>query len=163
MTDASPATPPKSRRSWWGALLVASLALNLLIGGAVAARFIFPERIERMAGLNFAQLLPRRFFGDLSRERRRELLDILKTYRNGFRGGRQAMQAATLKIADALAAEPYDPKAAEAAIKGFTDIGNGIVADGAKAAMDVLNRLAPEERKLLAQRLRERGGPKNRK
>ena len=157
MTDISSAPPAKRRWSWWSALLVASLALNLLVGGAIAARFIFPERAERMAGLNFAQLLPRPFFGDLSRERRRELLDILKAYRDGFRGGRDAMRAETLKIADALAAEPYDAKATEAAVKGFAGIGNGIVAEGAKAALDVLNRLTPEERKLLAQRLRERG------
>jgi uncharacterized membrane protein len=163
MTGTSPAPAAKRRWSWWSVLLVASLALNMLIGGAVAARYLFPERVDRMSGLNFAQLLPRRFFGDLSRERRRELVDILKTHRDGIRGGREAMRAATLKIADALEAEPYDAMAAEAAIKGFSDTGSGIVADGAKAALDVLARLTPEERKLLAQRLRERGGPRRRK
>lgn len=152
MTD-----PSRKSWSWWGLLLVASLALNLLVGGAIAAHFLFPERLERMAGLNFAQLLPRRFFGDLSRERRKELLNVLKSYRDGFKDGREEMQTAALAIADALDAEPYDAVKTEAAVKSFADVGGGLIADGAKVANDVLARLTPEERKLLAQRLRERG------
>ena len=158
-------TPVVAKRRWsWGRLLlVASLALNLLVGGAIAARFAFPDRMGRMEGLSFAQLLPRRFFGDLTRERRKELLAVLKTYRDGFKGGRDGMEQASLVIADALEAEPYDPAATQAAVNGFAAIGGTLINDGAKVAMDVLAKLSPEERKLLAQRLRERGHGRKRK
>ena len=158
-------TPVVAKRRWsWGRLLlVASLALNLLVGGAIAARFAFPDRVGRMEGLSFAQLLPRRFFGDLSRERRKELLDVLKTYRDRFKSGRDRMEQASLVIADALEAEPYDPAATQAAVNGFAAIGGTLINDGAKVAMDVLAKLSPEERKLLAQRLRERGHGRKRK
>ena len=157
MTIAPDAIRPPRHWSGWSLLLIASLALNMLVGGAVAARFFSPERVERMEGLSFAQLLPRRFFGDLTRARRKEMLEILKAYRDGFKDGRAEMQAATLVIANALEAEPYDAAKTETAVRSFGAIGGKLVADGADVAVDVLGRLTPEERKSLALRLRERG------
>ena len=50
---------------WWMALLVASLALNLLVAGALAVRFFAPEHFERFTGANYSPLIPRKFLSDL--------------------------------------------------------------------------------------------------
>ena len=39
---------------WWQALLIASLALNLLIGGAVARRFVMHGPPERLVSASYA-------------------------------------------------------------------------------------------------------------
>lgn len=156
-------TSSPARRNWLRWLLIASLALNLLIGGAVAARFFMPERMERMMGLNNAtQLLPRRFLHDLPRERRRQLLDVLKAHGEAFRAARTEMRAATAQLAAALEADPYVAADAESAIMAFSSAGGGVIKTGEAAAREVLAMLTPEERKMLAKRLRERPGRRRR-
>lgn len=139
------------------ALCAGSLALNLLMGGAIVAHLLVPERMERLTTSGpHSQLLSRRFFSDLTPERRRELTGILKSYKNAFQERRQELQGASQKLADALDAEPFRAEAVAAAVAAFAQAGNGMMAEGAKAALDFLGRLTPDERKLLAQRLRER-------
>jgi uncharacterized membrane protein len=150
---------PRRRIPWFTILLVASLALNLLVGGAIAARFVFPERIERLMGIE-AQLVPRRFLADLSRERRKELLAVIKSYRASFKDGREQLRTAASGLADALAAEPYDAAKTLAAINTVEQAGQGMIAQGSKLAVDVIGGLQPDERKALAQRLRERSSRK---
>ena len=103
--------PPK--RSWFQAwphwtmfLLVASLAVNLLIAGALGMRYFSPERLERWSGASFTQLLPRRFLSDLPEDRRREFLDLLKSRREVFRESRAGMRDAALRFAEALERDP---------------------------------------------------------
>jgi uncharacterized membrane protein len=150
-------SPPIAPRQWpWLKIaLVASLALNLLIGGAVASRFAFHERAERLAG-PVAQILPRRFLSDLPRERRKELLAVIRSYRDSFRSGREKLREASHGLAAALEAEPYDAAKAFAAVAAIEQAGQSMLADGGRLANDLIGRLTPEERKVLAQRLRDR-------
>lgn len=138
-------------------LLVVSLALNLLVGGMVAARFIWHERMQSFSGASHTQLLPRRFLSDLSDDRRKELLAILKTYRASFSEGRSNLSDAAAKVAAALKATPYDEAALKASVAGFTKVGGDMVANGEAAMLDIISRLTPEERASLAQRIIERG------
>ncbi|MGE3830798.1 MAG: periplasmic heavy metal sensor [Parvibaculaceae bacterium] len=140
---------------WWKLLLVASLALNLFAIGAFAAGFFRPEHGGR-GWAGFSQLLPREFIDDLSESRRTVFLDKLKSRRDAFRAARQAMRAAALKLATALEANPYDEAPATAAIDDFTKVGEGLLANGTQVTLDVLKQLTPEERVLLAKRIRER-------
>jgi uncharacterized membrane protein len=155
-TVSKSSLPPVQRSRWWTALLVSSLAINLLIGGAVAARFFTREGHERFVGASYTQLIPRRFFAEIPRERRRVLLDILKQYRKDFRGDRDAFEAAATKLADALVIEPYDVEKVKLVINEFSNQAGKLAARGGDAALDILAQLSPDERKLLAEAIRNR-------
>ncbi len=156
---------PRGAGGWngWKILLVISLALNLLFGGAAVARFFVHGPMERMAGASYLQLVPRKFFAELDRQRRDELVGVLKTYRDRFRDGQQNSRKLAEALADALAAAPYDEVRVRKAIDDFGSNGAGLIAVGSEAALDFIQRLSPEERTRLAQLIRERAGGGRRK
>jgi uncharacterized membrane protein len=156
---------PELKSRWWSALLIASLAINLLIAAAVATHFVRDGggRPEGLGRPSYAQLIPRKFFADLPRERRRELLDVLKKYRGDFRTGREEARANALKLADALDAEPFDSTRANEATAAFAASGNAMVQRASSLAVEFIAKLTPEERKMLAQRIRDRSKPRESK
>lgn len=160
MTAVDPAAnatpPPAGIKRWWRVVLVASLALNCLMIGAVASRWYTHDRMERFTGASYTQLLPRRFMADLPAERRKELMAVLGGHRKDFSSGRSLVRKAAMSISDALEREPYDPKLVDEAIAAFNGEAFGLFEKGGSVAREVLSRLAPDERKLLAKRLRER-------
>ncbi len=143
---------------WWTVLLIASLALNLFIGGAVATRVLRHDKPERFVGASYTQLIPRRFFAEIPRERRRVLLDILKQYRKEFRSDREASEAAAARLADALVIEPYDVEKVKLVVSEFAGQTGKLAARGGDAALDIIALLSADERKLLAEAIRERAG-----
>jgi uncharacterized membrane protein len=152
----APSRLPLSR--WWMALLVASLAVNLFIAGAAAVRFLAPEQFERFTGSGYSPLIPRKFLADLPADRRKELGDLLRRNRTAFRKDFAEMRKLANELADALAREPYDEAAVIAAIDNHAKIAQGMVARGAEVTIEVVRKLNPEERALLAKRIRERAG-----
>lgn len=155
MSDAGPPIA-SSRARWWPVLLVLSLAANFLVGGMVAAEYFWPERIERFTGTGYTQLLPRKFLGDLSRERRKELLGVLKGYRGRYHADRDKLGDAALRLAAALEAEPYDAAAVKNAVDSFAAAGSEMIGGGSAAALDLISRLDAGERATLARRIAER-------
>lgn len=150
-------SPAASRRwSWWQVVLTVSLALNLLVGAAAATRFFVHPPSERMVGMSYLQLVPRKFLAGLDRARREELLGHIRGYRDSFREGQKKSRQVAESLADALDAAPYDEARVRAVLGEFT--GNGVdqIGIGARAALDFIARLNPDERILLAQRIRER-------
>ena len=152
-----------SKRSWFRAwphwtmfLLVASLAVNLLIAGAVGMRYFYPDRLERWSGASFTQLLPRSFLSDLPEERRREFLDLLKSRRNVFRDSRAGMRDVALRFAEALERSPYDEAHATQAVQDFTRLSTQMVDSGTEVTLQIVQKLTPEERRQLAQQVRDR-------
>jgi uncharacterized membrane protein len=160
---ADPAQTDAAKRNWFSAwphwtmfLLVASLALNLLIAGAAGMRYFYPERLARWSGASFTQLLPRRFLSDLPEDRRREFLDMLKSRREVFRESRAGMGDVALRFASALERNPYDEAEITAAIQDFTRLSTQMVDSGTLVTLQIVQKLTPEERSLLAQHVRER-------
>jgi uncharacterized membrane protein len=151
-----PETSPR-RFNWLKAALVASLAVNLLFVGAGVARFMVGEGPERMSGLSQMQLIPRKFFGDLGGPRKAELLQVMRDYGPAFRDGRRAARDQVMAVAAALEAEPYDAAMLKTAVDEFAARNGALATQGADAALSLIGKLSPEERKLLAQRIRERG------
>ena len=141
---------------WTMFLLVASLAVNLVVAGAVGMRYFYPERLERWSGASFTQLLPRRFLSDLPQERRREFLDLLKSRRDAFRQSRAGMREVALRFAEALERNPYDEAKVTAAVQDFTKLSNDMVDSGTLVTVQIVQKLTPEERLLLAQAVRDR-------
>jgi uncharacterized membrane protein len=148
--------PPLSR--WWMAVLIASLAVNLIIAGAVAVRFLAPERFERFTGQGYSPLIPRKFLGDLPADRRKELGDLLKANRSAFRKDFAEMRKLAAEIADALEREPYDEAAVIAALDGHAKVASAMIARGEAVTIEIVRKLSPAERALLAKRIRERSG-----
>ena len=157
MSDIS-AIPRRSK--WWQALLIGSLALNLLIGGAVVTRMFVHGGPDRLMGVSYAQLIPRRFFVEMPRDRRKVLLDILKKYRDDFRSDRDASEQSAVKLADAIVAVPYDIEKVKAVVNEFASQNGKLAARGGDAALDILAVLTPEERQLLAAAIRDRANRK---
>ena len=154
---------PAQGSRWWSALLIASLAINLLIGGAVVTRILRHEGPERFVGASYTQLIPRRFLAEIPRERRRALLDILKRYRNDFHDDRDASEAVAAKLADVLVVEPYDVEKVKLVINEFAGMTGKLAVRGRDAALDIITVLSADERRLLAEAIRDRasiGKPK---
>jgi hypothetical protein len=154
----SETTPEIARKpiNWLVVALIASFAVNLLVAGAAAARWYVGAGPERYARLTQSQLIPRNFFRDLDRARRMELIGVLKAQDSQVRDGRRAVKAQVIALADALEAEPYDPARAKAAVEGFTAKSEALFMTGGAAALAVIEQLTPEERKMMAQHLRNR-------
>ena len=140
--------------------MIGSLAINLLIGGAVATRILRHDGPERFVGASYTQLIPRRFFAEIPRERRKVLLDILKQYRKVFREDRNASEAAASKLADALLIEPYDVEKVKVVINEFASQTGKLAARGGDAALDIIALLSADERGLLAKAIRDRASKK---
>ena len=159
MTDAGdiPAQAPARRFGWMQALLLASLAVNLLFIGGGIARFMMYGPPERFTGMSQMQLIPRKFFGDLSPGRRHELLQVFKSFGKDFRDGRKTARQQVVTLAAALETEPYDPARVKAAVDTFSQRSAALVGTGGQAALTLIEKLSPEERKLLARHLRLRG------
>jgi uncharacterized membrane protein len=147
---------PAQGSRWWSALLIASLAVNLFIGGAVATRIIRHDGPERFVGASYTQLIPRRFFAEIPRERRRVLLDILKQYRKDFRGDRDASEAAAAKLADALVASPMMLRRSSSWSANLLARRESWRCGAANAALDIIALLSADERKILADAIRDR-------
>lgn len=150
------ATTARRPVNWLVVALVASLAVNLLVAGAAAARWYVGAGPERYARLTQTQLIPRMFFRDLDHSRRAELLAVFKAQDRSIRDGRRAVKEQVAAFADALEAEPYDPARVKAAVQGFTARSEALFALGGEAALALIDRLTPEERRLMAERLRSR-------
>ena len=153
--DSPPATRVRSGR-WLKAALLASLAVNLLFVGAGVARFIVGEAPERVTGLSQMQLIPRKFFSELEGPRKAELLGVLRGFGPTFRDGRKAARNEIAALAMALEAEPYDPARVKAVVDGFSGVSEALVAHGGQAALTLIEKLTPEERKQLAKQIRMR-------
>lgn len=155
-TGMTPSPMPRRPVNWmkWG--LIASLAVNLLFVGAGVARFLVvgpPERVSRSTQM---QLIPRHFFGELDRPRRAELLGVFRSFDKDFRAGRRGARLEIATLAAALEAEPYDASKVQAAVEAFAAQSEALVGTGNKAALQLIEKLKPEERKLLATELRQR-------
>lgn len=155
MTDTSPA-PTLRRWSWRDVVLVASLCVNVAVAGIVAAQALRKERTARIMGPAYNELLPRGFVLGLPADRRDSVVLMLRDARRDFRDQRKDLRAAATRVADALAADPYDPAAVQKAVEDYGNEVNGLVEQGTTFALKVFATLGPEERKALAERLRQR-------
>jgi Spy/CpxP family protein refolding chaperone len=97
-----------------------------------------------------------RFLSDLPDDRRREFLDLLKSRREVFRQSRSGMRDVALRFAEALERNPYDEAQVSQAIEDFTKLSTQMVDSGTLVTLQIVQKLTPEERSLLAKQVRER-------
>jgi Spy/CpxP family protein refolding chaperone len=154
--SASPSPPSSRSRRWLVGLLVASMAVNLLIVGAAFSGWIWPEHGERGGFHRSFDLLPRQFFAELDQQRRAELAAVFRARKTEFREQHRALRDAAAALADALEREPYDPPLAQSAIAEHSGRSHQLIDLGATTAATLVETLTPEERRALAEAIRQR-------
>jgi uncharacterized membrane protein len=168
MTETNEIKSPKSwwpqlTSKWWTALLGLSLMANLLVGGIVLGGFFGKQRMERLAGVSYVQLIPRNFFRELSNDRRKELMQIVRDNRDDLKQLRDTSAATSLKLADALEQPTFSIEEVQKTVAAFTTGTESLAAKGGDVVVKIVTQLTPEERKILATSIREREARGNRK
>jgi hypothetical protein len=148
---------PRLTKRRWTALLALSLIGNLLIGGLILGnRFGGHDRGMRVPRDQAMQIVPQKFFRDLEPARRRELLRVVRSKMRDLRKDTQQDPALALKLADVLAAEPFNPADAKAAILAFSTGPQSMSARTSSISEDLIGMLTPDERKRLSASIRDR-------
>ncbi len=154
---------PQLRSRWWAALLGVSLMLNLLVGGIFAGAMFGEGRAERLAGASYVQLIPRKFFRDISKDRRDALMQILRDNRDDLRNLREASDGTSLKLADALEKENFNIDDVRQTVAAFSTGTESLAARGGDVVVKIVSQLSADERKLLASAIRDRNARGKRK
>ena len=163
MTEPIPT--PAEPRNWSKIVLVGSLALNLLIIGAVAGSFLGgpPDR-DRNPVLRELGFAP--FIHAMSRPDQKALLDQVKGKVGSFRDNRAAIKADFQAVLQVLRAETFDPAALEAAVSRQRSRIGKRQADVQELLLRQIAEMTAQDRAAYAERLEEalrRGPPKRRK
>jgi len=154
---ADPAPERSKRRLKYA--LIASLALNLLIIGAVAGTMVgFKKHGPRMGarGEDFGMMGLTRV---LPEERRKEVRKQLRADREKLRPLMEEVRTARRAAADALAAEPFDRAALDAAIAAVAEKERTVRQAAVNAFLGHAETLTAEERGKLAEWWRKKSEP----
>lgn len=163
MTDVSnPDTEPPatgSRRLKYA--LIASLALNLLVLGAVAGTMYGfskhgPPRPGHMRGEDFGLMSLSR---ELPEERRKEFRKQLRDDRAKLKPMMEDIRVSRRAAADLLAAQPFDRAALERAIATVAEKERAFRQAAVTAFLGHAEQLTPDERRMLADWWRKKSEP----
>lgn len=155
----APQASDTPRRSWLRTGLVLSVALNFALVGAIAAPRLmdrFGPRPRPIEGGRFVQLLPVSFIQGLTRDRRAIIRQTIKPWGQHYRALRKDVDLQVDAIAKTLEADPWVPDQTAAAIAAFTGLNQQAIGAGNDTVLEVISLLTPDERLMLAQRLRDR-------
>ncbi len=141
-----------AKAKWLLGGAIASLCLNLfLIAGMAAGHMHGPlggPEGGKGGGMVMATVPP-----DL----RPLMREKLKAKGAEFRQEREAMRALKLKVADALAAEPFDPAAFDAALAELEQSAGRVLHHAQEGLSQIAAELTPEQRKQWAEGWRAMG------
>ncbi len=164
MSDKSDVKSPRRWPRWAKILLTISLALNLLIIGAVATRYYFiayDHKKSTMGNLAKAGAMHRAgmaMMWKLPRDRRDQLARFAMSRRQQMQQNFSAIAATRLKLADIIAARPFDQAAFD---KAFAEVKNAEAqahVAGLKLTRDFIARLSDDERTLYVEMLKSGKG-----
>lgn len=144
----------KTRKwSWTRVLLVVSLALNLLVAGAVAGAFLSGGK-DRGGDRRAESRLP---MGPYARafpkEDRAELRRAFEARKPWFDEQRTALRGAAEELVQVLRAEPFDPVALRAVLARQTEKQTEIRAEGQKIFAERLVAMTNAQRQRFADRV----------
>jgi Heavy-metal resistance len=145
---------PQLNSRWWTALLGLSLMANLLIAGLVLGTRYRGD--DRIMGASAVEVFPRSFLRDMPRERRNELMGIVRRDMRGLRDMREGSSEQILKFAEALEKDTGDLALIRPAITAYATGPDSLAARTVTLVTGVIEKMTPEERKSLAAAIRER-------
>ncbi|GAB4388040.1 periplasmic heavy metal sensor [Albidovulum sp.] len=141
----------QTRRGWLPWALVASLALNLLVIGAIAGAAIGHHRGPPREGIRDVGIGP--YSEVLSPADRAALREAYRREAPDLRDGRRQAQKDFAALADALQAEPFDLARVEAVISRQTGRLAQRIDLGGRLLVERIATMSPEERRGLAERI----------
>jgi uncharacterized membrane protein len=156
MSVENQAEPARKAPRWMKVILVISLALNLLIFGAIGARFAFGPAFGPSRGLGAPGVMlmeGRRMMRKLPPQRRRALREIFRMHRMELREHRRKIAKARASLARQMAQDKLDMAAYKAELVKMQQA----EAQGYETVMrmrgDFLNALTKAERQMFARNL----------
>ena len=155
-----PQKPKASRRLW--TVLIASLALNLLMMGAIGGTFWrFRHGQPPFGPMAFVSMS---FLHHLPAERRKSLSDVLAKFRDFRWQSWRQLKIARDAAGQALVAEPFDPNVLEDRLRTMQRGELAMRDDFIPMLVEVAKALTPDERQDLLRQLRrgDRGRPSKR-
>lgn len=149
---SDPGAPESGSRAGSGLkwAFAASLALNLLLAGAIAGAVFFGPFHKRPHGGRYSEEFGLMGFSrTLPPERRDMIRKTLREERPKLRDLRDGVRAARADFARSLTAEPFDKAKVRAAIEGLDAADRRLRTSGVDVFLQSVERLTPEERKSL--------------
>ncbi len=152
------AAPPATTRSWAKWLLVASLALNLLVVGAVGSRIWHARHgnWQPPGGAGGAANVIG-FAAHLPAERRRVVMGAIAAQRETLRPLRAEIRVARQGVREAMAAEPFDAKRLGEAHARLLEAELTLRKASQQVVVDIAVLLTPDERRLFAAHMAQEG------
>lgn len=151
-----PVTSVRPAGRWKTVLLVVSLALNLLVAGALIGAVVGhgrEERAERSRPEVPREFMRSPFLGALEPEDRRAVGRELMREDGSLRENRAALRARFERLLVAIRAEPFDRAAIEAILDEQRAAGARRLELAEAAVLDRLSAMSPEARAAYADRL----------
>ncbi len=163
-------------RPWVMPLLVVSLALNLLVAGAIGAMLYHHfaggfhgnaramgqkmhamghDRPARLGRPGLMLIASWRLLRELPRERRKALRQVIRQRRGEIRRAYAKVAGARARLAQILAGEPFDEAAYAEAMKTLREADTAARASAVALADAFIRALTPQERRLYAQEIRK--------
>lgn len=137
-------------RRWMPWLLIASLAFNVLVIGAMASRaFLVRHGAAIVAPVGGGPNLIG-FIGTLQAERRREIWTATAAERKALRPLRAAVREARVGVREALATEPFDGKKVEDAHQRLLQAEVALRTQSQRLIARIAGQLSPDERRRFA-------------
>ena len=147
---------PQSRRGRWVMpLLFVSLALNLLVVGAVIGRSFSPDRPDRNDRVSgqVRSVIGEPFVRALDRDDRRALLSDVRRESKKFRENRESLRARFEAFLAALRADPFVPEDVQRLLQDQRQVAQGRQELGEGLLLNRLSEMDAAERSDYADRL----------
>jgi uncharacterized membrane protein len=150
---AAPAPAPAATGRGLRWLLIASLALNLLVAGALAGLWLKgpPPHGPHRGGPSATAFGLMMFSRDLPPERREAVRKPLREARRAARPLREDMRAARTRAAEVLAAPDFTAEKLKAAMDEIGAVETRLRGSGVDALVGAVGALTPEERRKLSE------------
>ena len=145
----------KPRKRWIMPVLFLSLALNLLVAGAIVGRAFAPDgpvKGDRIAG-PIRSVIGEPFVRALDRKDRRALLDEIKREAPRFRENREILRQRVEAFLTALRSEPFDADEVQRLMQDQRQVARGRQEFGETLLLRRLEEMSAEERAAYADRL----------
>ncbi len=156
MTLEDNAKPVRKAPRWMKITLVVSLALNLLVFGAIGSRVAFGPQHHGQRSLGSPGMMlveGRRMLRKLPPERRKALRGIVRSHRGELRTHRQAIAKARAQMALQLDAGKLDVDALKAAMLRVRKAESNGYETVERLREEFILALTPEERRKFSKRL----------
>lgn len=140
-----------TKRHWLYLLLIGSLAINLMVAGALSAKWLQERRPEAPMAWSARDLPP---------ETRQKLQPVFEEAKTTVAPLRRSLREQERDLREVLRREDIDPDALESALLAMQEASQAYQREMHRLALEVLPTLSPRERRMVMHQLMpDRGRP----